>query len=185
MSPVSTVRPWPSPIPIFDKHFRRPTLGGRCDSTWTRVMLCSGIMLPGMIYRTASQGELDLCPCVSSSCAFNGLVISSEHRPSQFLLWIAASSKHFSFTYTSAKCTSLPFSFLVLPLRLLPTITQKLTNGFVFFIGAFLGPWQRRMSVGERLPVRFRMIKERAVSISDKIMCSQSRNLFSLAFLGH
>jgi len=41
-----------------------------------------------------------------------------------------------------------------------------------------MGPWQRRMSVGVRLPAGFQMIKERAVSISDKIMCSQSRDLF-------
>jgi len=57
MSPISTVQPWPSPTPIFDKHFRCPTLG-QCGSTWIQVMVCSGIMLPTMMYRTAGQGVL-------------------------------------------------------------------------------------------------------------------------------
>jgi hypothetical protein len=160
-------------------------LGGQRGSTWTRVTLCNAIMLPRMMYRTAGQGGSDLCPCISSSCILSGLVLSFR-KPHigpipTVVLDRSVIKALFVYLYSipsSTKSTSLPFSFLVPSLRLLPTITQNLTNGFVFFIGTPLGPWQRRMSVGVGLPAGFRMIKETAVSISDKIICAQSRDLF-------
>ena len=141
------------------------------------------------MYRTAGQGELNFCPCVSS-CISHGLVLSFPNNfcfgPQRHRRALRSPILH---SIPQRNSTSLPFSFFVPPLRRLANVTQKLTNGFVFFIGASLGPWQRRISVGEGLPAGFRMIKERTMFISDKIKCSQSRGFifirFSLLFIDH
>ena len=45
-------------------------VGAQCGSSWTRATLYSDIMLPRMMYRTASSRWV-LCPRVSAFCVFN------------------------------------------------------------------------------------------------------------------
>jgi hypothetical protein len=107
------------------------------------VTLCSDIIVPRMMCRTAGQGELDLCPCVSSSCALNGLVLSLPNIAHPHFCW--GSQRHRSAFHSPILhpiLNEIRFASFFFPRSITPSATDhntKANKWFCFLYRRFPG----------------------------------------------